>query len=312
MGCPIRATMDVVQVGEALGLPIWLDACAAEADWIGIVNRVKPHTGFTGTLESGLCKMMTIGVGKHRGAVQAHRANIRFGYEPMITALAREMLAKARIAFGLGLVENGYDETALIRAFLPGDLEAGERELLRLAKAWMAKLPFDPIDLLVVDEMGKDVSGSGMDTNIIGRHATFFEPPYTNPKVTFIVVCDLSANTYGNATGIGNADFTTRRLADKIDWESTYINGLTACSPGGVKLPTVLDSAQDAIAVALACLGKERVEDIRVVRIRNTLRLTEVDVSEALVPEVATRPDLTLLAEPAPLAFGPDGALVPF
>ena len=312
MGCPIRATMEVVQIGTALGLPVWLDAHAAEADWIGVINRVKPHTGFTGTVESGLFKMMTIGMGKHRGAVQAHRANIRHGYEAMIVALGREMLARARIAFGLGIVENGYDETALVRAFLPGDLEAGERELLRQAKAWMAKLPFDPIDLLIVDEMGKDVSGSGMDTNIIGRHATFFEPPYTSPKITFVVVCDLTPHSYGNATGIGNADFTTRRLADKIDWEATYINGLTACSPGGVKLPTVLDSARDAVAVALACLGRERIEDIRAVRIRNTLRLTEVEVSEAFLPELATREDLTPLGAPAPLAFDVGDALQPF
>jgi hypothetical protein len=311
-GCPIRATMEVVEVGEALGLPVWLDAYATEADWIGIINRVKPHTGFTGSIESGLFKMMTIGIGKHRGAVQAHRANIRHGYEAMIVALGREMLAKARIAFGLGVVENGYDETALVRAFRPADLEAGERELLRQAKTWMARLPFDPIDLLIVDEMGKDVSGSGMDTNIIGRHATFFEPPYTRPKITFVVVCDLTPNSYGNATGIGNADFTTRRLADKIDWESTYINGLTACSPGGVKLPTVLDNAQDAIAVALACLGRERVEDVRVVRIQNTLKLTEVEVSEALLGELPGRADLTPLGEPAPLAFDREGALGPF
>jgi len=312
MGCPIRATMEVVQIGTALGLPVWLDAHAAEADWIGVINRVKPHTGFTGTVESGLFKMMTIGMGKHRGAVQAHRANIRHGYEAMIVALGREMLARARIAFGLGIVENGYDETALVRAFLPGDLEAGERELLRQAKAWMAKLPFDPIDLLIVDEMGKDVSGSGMDTNIIGRHATFFEPPYTSPKITFVVVCDLTPHSYGNATGIGNADFTTRRLADKIDWEATYINGLTACSPGGVKLPTVLDSARDAVAVALACLGRERIEDVRAVRIRNTLRLTEVEVSESFLPELATREDLTPLGAPAPLAFDVADALLPF
>jgi len=312
MGCPIRATMEVVQIGTALGLPVWLDAHAAEADWIGVINRVKPHTGFTGTVESGLFKMMTIGMGKHRGAVQAHRANIRHGYEAMIVALGREMLARARIAFGLGIVENGYDETALVRAFLPGDLEAGERELLRQAKAWMAKLPFDPIDLLIVDEMGKDVSGSGMDTNILGRHATFFEPPYTSPKITFVVVCDLTPHSYGNATGIGNADFTTRRLADKIDWEATYINGLTACSPGGVKLPTVLDSARDAVAVALACLGRERIEDIRAVRIRNTLRLTEVEVSESFLPELATREDLTPLGAPAPLAFDVGDALLPF
>jgi hypothetical protein len=312
MGCPVRATMEVVQVGEVLGLPIWLDRYAAEADWVGVINRVKPHTGFAGEIGSGLFKMMTIGMGKHRGAVQAHRANIRLGYEPMIVALGREMLRTGRIAFGLGVVENGYDETALVEAFLPADLEAGERELLRKARAWMAKLPFDPIDLLIVDEMGKEISGTGMDTNVIGRHTTFFERPFTSPRITFIVACDLTAPTHGNASGIGLVDFTTRRLADKIDWEPTYVNALTACSPGGPKLPAVLGTTQEAIAVALSCLGLDRVEDARVVRVRNTLRLTEVEVSGALLPEVAGRDDLTLVGEPADMTFGPDGALPPF
>jgi hypothetical protein len=312
MGCPVRATMDVVQVGEALGLPIWLDRYAAEADWIGVINRVKPHTGFTGDIGSGLLKMMTIGAGKHRGAVQAHRANIRLGYERMISGLGAGMLRSGRIAFGLGVVENGYDETALIEAFRPDQLEAGERELLRKARAWMAKLPFDTMDLLIVDEIGKEISGTGMDTNVIGRHATWFERPFTSPRITFIVACDTTVNTYGNANGIGLADFTTRRLADKIEWEPTYVNALTACSPGGPKLPAVLDTTQEAIAVALSCLGIERTEDARIVRIQNTLRLTEVEVSDAFATELAGRDDLTALGEPTPMVFRPDGALLPF
>ena len=312
MGCPIRATMDVVQVGEALGLPVWLDREASEADWIGVVNRVKPHTDFKGELESGLFKMMTIGLGKHRGAIQAHRANIRHRYETVVAAVGREMLRKARIAFGLGIVENGYDESAKVQAFLPADMEAGGRALLREAKAWMARLPFDQIDLLVVDEMGKDISGAGMDSNIIGRHGTFFEPPFPNPKITFIVACDLTPNTHGNATGIGNADFTTRRLVNKVDWNATYINCLTACSPAGAKLPPVLETDRDAVAVALSCLGLERVEDARVVRIKNTLRLAEVEVSEAFLRDVAKREDLEQVSEPAPLAFDATGTLVPF
>jgi hypothetical protein len=312
MGCPVRATMDVVQIGEALGLPVWLDRHAAEADWIGLINRVKPHTDFKGELESGLFKMMTIGVGKHRGAVQAHRVAIRHRYETVVTEFGREVLRRARIAFGLGVVENGYDETAKVQAFLPADMEAGERGLLREARAWMAKLPFDPIDLLIVDEMGKDISGSGMDSNIIGRHGTFFEPPFGKPRITFIVVCDLTAHTYGNAIGIGNADFATRRLVDKIDWEATYINGLTACSPAGGKMPVVLDTAQEAIAIALSCLGLDGVEDARVVRIKNTLKIAEVDVSENLLPEVARREDLSRAGDPAPLAFDVAGHLRPF
>ena len=172
----------------------------------------------------------------------------------------------------------------------------------------MAKLPFDPIDLLIVDEMGKDISGSGMDTNVIGRHTTFFERPFTNPKITFIAVCGLTPNSYGNATGIGNADFTTRQLADAVNWEPTYINNLTACSPGGGKLPPVLDTAQEAIGVALACLGLDRIEDARVMRIKNTLHLTEVDVSEAFLSEVSKRDDLMPAGEAEPLAFAADGS----
>lgn len=312
MGCPLKSTMEVVQVGEALGLPVWLDRHAAEADWIGLVNRVKPHTDFKGAIESGLFKMMTIGLGKHRGAIQGHRANIRHRYETVVTAVGREMLRKARIAFGLGIVENGYDETAKVQAFLPADIEAGERALLREAKAWMARLPFEQIDLLIVDEMGKDISGAGMDSNIIGRHGTFFEPPFPTPKVTFIVVCDLTPNTYGNATGIGSANFTTRRLVNKIDWNATYINCLTACAPDGARLPPVLETDRDAVAVALSCLGYDRVEDARVVRIKNTLRLAEVEVSEACLADVAKREDLQQVSEPAPLAFDAAGDLLPF
>jgi hypothetical protein len=312
MGCPVKCTMDVVEVGRALDLPVWLDRHAAEADWIGVINRVKPHTDFKGEIESGLFKMMTIGLGKHAGAVQAHRANIRHGYEKVVTELGRAMLGRARIAFGLGIAENGYDETAAVQAFLPKDLEAGERALLRQARSWMARLPFDPIDLLIVDEMGKDVSGAGMDSNVIGRHGTFFEPPFLNPKITFISVCDLTEHTYGNAIGIGNADFTTRRLADKIDWEATYVNGLTACSPAGGKMPVVLDSAREAIAVALACLGLDRIEDARVLRIRNTLKLTEVDVSESLLGEMERRDTLTRVGDPAELTFDAGGHLLPF
>ena len=151
-----------------------------------------------------------------------------------------------------------------------------------------------------------------MDTNIIGRHATWFERPFASPRITFILACDTTANTYGNANGIGLADFTTRRLADKIDWEPTYVNALTACSPGGPKLPAVLDTTQEAIAVALSCLGLGRTEDARVVRILNTLRLTEIEVSESFATELAGRDDLTILGAPADMTFGPDGALPPF
>ena len=311
MGCPIRATMDVVQVGEALGLPVWLDAQAAEADWIGVVNRVKPHTDFKGSIESGLFKMMTIGLGKWKGAVQYHRANVTHGYETVITAVGREMLAKARIGFGVGIVENGYDETAHVEAFSPEALESGERRLLKNAREWMARLPFSPIDVLVVEEMGKNISGAGMDTNVIGRPSNPHEPFPADPKILWIAVLDLTEDSYGNAVGIGNADFTTRRLVDKIDMKPTLINAITACAPNGAKVPPTYDTDREAVETALSCIGLTPPERARVIRIKNTLMLGEIEVSEAFGPELAKRPDLTPLGDPVPLSFDVAGRLAP-
>jgi len=310
MGCPVRATMDVVQVGEALGLPVWLDGLAAEADWIGIVNRVKPHTDFKGSIESGLFKMMTIGLGKHRGAIQYHRANIHHGYETVITSVGREMLAKARIGFGVGIVENGYDETAHVEAFRPEDLEAGERRLLKSAREWMARLPFSPIDVLVVEEMGKNISGSGMDTNVIGRPSNPHEPFPNDPKILWIVTLDLTDESYGNAVGIGNADFTTRRLVEKIDMKPTLINAITACAPGGAKVPATFETDREAVETALSCIGLTPPSSARVIRIKNTLMLGEIEVSEAYAAELARRPDLTPLGDAAPLPFDAAGRLI--
>ena len=310
MGCPVRATMDVVQVGEALGLPVWLDRYAAEADWIGLVNRVKPHTDFKGSIESGLFKMMTIGLGKWKGAVQYHRANVTHSYETVITAVGREMLAKARIGFGLGIVENGYDETAQIEVFRVPDLEAGERRLLKSAREWMARLPFSPIDVLIVEQIGKNISGSGMDTNVIGRPTNPFEPFPADPKITWIVALDITEESYGNAIGIGNADFTTRRLVDKIDMKATLINAITACSPGVAKVPATYETDREAIETALDCIGLTPPERARVLRIKNTLMLGELEVSAAFAADAAKRSDLTVLGE-AQLGFDATGRLLP-
>ena len=311
MGCPVRATMEVVQVGETLGLPVWLDKVASEADWIGIVNRVKPHTDFKGSIESGLFKMMTIGLGKHKGAIQYHRANIHHGYETVITSVGREMLAKARIGFGVGIVENGYDETAVVEAFAAGDLEAGERRLLKEAREWMARLPFSPIDVLVVEEMGKNISGAGMDTNVIGRPSNPHEPFPADPKILWIAALDLTEESYGNATGIGNADFTTRRLVEKIDMKMTLINCITACSPNGAKVPATYDTDREAIETALSCIGLTPPEQARVIRIKNTLMLGEIECSEVFLPSIAKRPDLEVVGEARPLGFDASGRIAP-
>jgi hypothetical protein len=310
MGCPVRATMEVTQVGEALGLPVWLDRFAAEADWIGLVNRIKPHTDFKGSIESGLFKMMTIGLGKYQGAIQYHRANIQHGYETVITGVGREMLARARIGFGLGIVENGYDETAHLEAFNAGELEAGERRLLKSAREWMARLPFSPIDVLIVEQIGKNISGSGMDTNVIGRPSNPHEPFPADPKILWIVALDLTDESYGNAVGIGNADFTTRRLVDKIDMKPTLINAITACAPGGAKVPATYETDREAIETALSCIGLTPAARARVIRIKSTLMLGEIEVSEAYAAEVDKRSDLTALGD-ASLSFDASGRLLP-
>ena len=311
MGVPCRATMEVVQVGEALGMPVWLEQGAAGADWIGLINRVKPHTDFKGSIESGLFKMMTIGLGKYKGAIQYHRMNVRHGYETVITSVGREMLRTGKIAFGLGIVENGYDDTAFIEAFNADDLEEGERRLLKEARANLARLPFPALDLLLVEQIGKNISGAGMDTNVIGRPSNPHESFPNDPRILWIVALDLTDNTYGNATGIGNADFTTRRLVEKIDMKATLINCLAACAPGGAKLPPAFDTDREAIEAALSCTGLLTPEtEARVVRIKNTLMLGEIEVSESLLAEVAKRENLTRLTEPAELRFDGLGNLI--
>jgi hypothetical protein len=255
--------------------------------------------------------MMTIGLGKWTGATQYHRANVNLGYERVITAVGREVLARARIGFGLGVVENGYDETARIEAFTAATLEEGERRLLKDAREWMARLPFSPIDVLIVEQIGKNISGSGMDTNVIGRPSNPHEPFPADPKILWIVALDLTEESYGNATGIGNADFTTHRLVDKIDMKATLINCVTACAPNGAKVPATYATDREAIETALSCIGLTPPERARVIRIKNTLLLGELEVSEAYGPEVAERPDLTPLGEPTALGFDAAGRLIP-
>jgi len=311
MGVPIKSSMEVIQIGETLGFPVYLDKHASEADHIAVVARVKPHTDFKAEIESGFYKMMAIGLGKHKGAATYHRANAHYGYAKVILHVGREVLKKARIAFGVGIVENAYDQTAKIEAVLPEEMEEKEKELLRLAKAWMMKLPFDEIDVLIVDEMGKNISGAGMDTNVIGRLTHRFDQPF-GPRITRIVVLDLTPETYGNAIGIGMADFTTKRLVEKIDRHATYVNAFTAIAPEAAKIPPYLDTDREAIETALDSIGLIHPHEAKVVRIKNTLLLGEVDISEAYLPLLKERKDLIQLGEPRELQFDPHGNLLPF
>jgi hypothetical protein len=288
VGAPIRSSMEVVQVGvTAEGYPVYLDRHAAEADHIGVVARVKPHTGFHGPVESGLLKMMMIGLGKHVGALAYHRILLERPYDGVVRSVARSLLGRGSVAFGLAVVENGFDETALIEGVAPERFEAREEALLVLAKRLLARLPVQHADLLIIDEIGKDISGSGMDTNVVGRKRAFRgqPPPEGMAQMRLIFVRGLTAKTHGNAAGLGLADFTTTRLVKQMDYKATVINCLTAGYPEGALLPVHFDSDREVIEAALRIIGSREPHEARVMHIRNTLDLEELEVSTACLAE---------------------------
>ena len=313
VGAPVKATMEVVELGKtADGLPVFFDRYAAEADHVVPLNRIKAHTDFNGSIESGLMKMMVIGLGKQQGANLYHRAFFQYSFEHVITAVGRVILDTEKIAFGLGLIENAHEDTAKAVAMPAAQLLQSERELLVEAKSLMGRLPFDELDLLIVDWTGKNISGTGMDTNVIGRMMQNFEPEPAKPAILRIFVRDLTAESDGNATGIGLADFTTTRLVDKIDRHSTYMNGITALGPQKSKIPFYYDTDREAIEVALDTIGLTEPEDARVIRIESTLRLTDLDISEVLLEDAQLHSRLEVIGETKPFEFDAAGNLLPF
>ena len=313
VGAPVKATMEVVELGKtADGLPVFLDRYAAEADHVIPLNRIKAHTDFNGSIESGLMKMMVIGLGKQEGANFYHRAFFQYGFEHVIMAVGGFILDSGKIAFGIGLIENAHEDTAKAVAMPAAQLLQTERELLVEAKSLMGRLPFDELDLLIVDWTGKNMSGTGMDTNVIGRMMQNFEPEPVKPAILRIFVRNLTEESDGNATGIGLADFTTTRLVEQIDRHSTYMNGITALGPQKSKIPFYYDTDQEAIEVALDTIGLTEPEDARVIRIESTLRLTELDISEVLLEDAKLHSRLEVIGETKPLAFDATGNLLPF
>ena len=313
VGAPVKATMEVVELGKtADGLPVFFDRYAAEADHVVPLNRIKAHTDFNGSIESGLMKMMVIGLGKQQGANLYHRAFFQFSFEHVIRAVGGFILDTGKIAFGLGLIENAHENTAKAVAIPAAQLLQSERELLVEAKSLMGRLPFDELDLLIVDWTGKNISGTGMDTNVIGRMMQNFEPEPAKPAILRIFVRDLTEESDGNATGIGLADFTTTRLVDKIDRHSTYMNGITALGPQKSKIPFYYDTDREAIEVALDTIGLTEPEDARVIRIESTLRLTELDISEVLLEDAKLHSRLEVIGETQPFEFDAAGNLLPF
>jgi hypothetical protein len=311
MGVPTRSTMETVRVGEALGIPVHLDRYAAEADHVVAINRVKAHTDFSAEIESGPIKMLAVGMGNHEGATLCHQANFAHGYEKVCLEVGRALLRTGKILFGLGIVENGYHQTAKVQALRPEAFEADEKALLRQAKAWAARLPSAEADVLIVETMGKSISGTGMDSKVIGRAHYIRPAPPPMPHIIRVVVCDLSEDSYGNAHGVGMADFITTRLARKIDPKMMAINSIASTLPELARIPLAFDTDREAIQAGLETAGLSDTERARMIRIRSTLDLAEVEMSEAYAATLRARPDLESLGPPHPMPFDAAGNLVP-
>ncbi|MGI9334537.1 MAG: lactate racemase domain-containing protein [Gammaproteobacteria bacterium] len=314
IGCPIKASMDTVIVCDtAEGFPVHFDRHAHEADHVVVVGRVKPHTGFSGDIQSGLMKMMLIGLGKHAGAKIYHRAILDHSFPQILRSVAGHVLEKCGIVAGVAIVENGYDETAKIAGVAPEEFEAREKELLVQATQWMPKLPFEQVDLLIIDEFGKNISGSGMDSNVVGRKQ--FEhcaAEHEYPKIKRIMIRSLTRETHGNASGIGSTEFCSKRVLEEIDINATRINCLTGGVPSGAMLPLSFDTEREIVDAALATIGLAEPPDARVLWIKNTLHVSEVECSARYLEEARARDDIELLRDPRDLQFDANGDLVGF
>lgn len=313
VGAEIRSSMETVVVAHTPhGVPVHFDKHAYEADHVLVCGRIKPHTGFVGEIESGLHKMMLIGLGKHEGAKIYHRAIQDFSFLEIIRAVALEVLERCNVIAGLGIVENAYDETGLIAAVPPQDFFEREKELLVTAKQWMPRLPFEKADLLIIDQIGKDISGSGMDTNIVGRkYNDHVATDRDSVAVKRIFVRSLTEATHGNACGLGMAEFTNQRTIDSVDLEITRINTITGGHPTGAMLPIARPTDRLVLEDALATIGLTPPEKARIIHISDTLHLKEVLVSAAYEEQFANRGDVEVLDGPKEMSFDSDGNLLP-
>jgi len=304
MGCPIKASMEVVEIGESeFETPVYLDKHASLADKIIVVNKIKSHSKFTGEVESGLSKMSLFGLGKHKGAKLYHRLIDRYGWPRVSKSLLKVVLKNAPIAYGIGIVQNINNEPAQLYVLRPKEFFTKEPELLRKYKELTEYLPFKEIDLLIVDEMGKNIFGTGMDTNITGRKEG------SNMQVKWLFVRDLTEASHGNAQGVGLADFTTKKLVDKIDYRKMYTNALTALRTDSPKIPVFLENDREVLNTISDMVGAEEVSALRIVWIKNTLELEKILVSEYFFDQIKSRNNLSFVGDAESLQFDEDGFL---
>ncbi|MET0017065.1 DUF362 domain-containing protein [Oscillibacter sp.] len=310
MGCPVKSCMDTVEIGvtEKRHQHVRIDKNAAEADGILLFNRIKPHTSFRGPYESGLMKMMAIGLGKQVGANALHSQSPAIMHE-LVEEYGRTILKNAPVLGGIAVVENAYDETYLIRGLTPQEIIDEEPKLKELSYKTIAHLLFDKCDVLVVDQIGKNISGDGMDPNISGR---FVLPQFCSGGIAAekVVILDLTDETHGNAQGIGLAEVTTRRLFNKMNLEMTYPTGVTNTFLHLMKIPMIMDNDREAMQLALCCCPEaEDQQNLKMIRIRNTAHIDEIEISEALLPLAKANPNIEILSEPYDLKFDREGNL---
>jgi hypothetical protein len=297
-GCPVQCDMATVVLDHTEeGVPVHFARDAAQADHVLVVGRIKPHTRLVGEFQSGLMKMMLIGLGKHEGARVYHRAFEDYSFEQIVRSVARRVIAKGRVVAGLAIVENAYDETGLIRGLAPLEFETKEKELLTLSQQWLPRLPFDRVDILLIDEIGKEISGSGLDTNVVGRKAhEHHAGPEEFPKIKRIVVRGLSQKTNGNATGLGLTEFCVSRVIKAMDTRTTWVNVLTAGNPAAGMVPPHFETDREVLEAALGTVGLVEPPEAKVLWIRNTLDLAEVECSEAWLTAAQKRADLEIIS----------------
>lgn len=309
--CPIRSSMETVKVCESPeGVEVHFDRNAFDADHVIVCNRIKLHTDFQGVIQSGLMKMMLIGLGKHRGASIYHRAFRDYSFDQIARSVSDQVIRECRVIGGLAIVENGHEQTALIEAIPPHSISSREPELLQLSSQWMARIPFDLLDILIVDEIGKNLSGTGMDTNVVGRKTDENRARGDEvPKIKKIFVRDLTEETHGNGTGIGAADFTVQRVIDKLDYAAMRVNCVTSGRTGVGKIPIYYPTDREAVQACLQTIGLAPPFKARLVRIKNTLELGELVCSEALLDAVDRHPDLEQTSELFDMAFDDAGTL---
>ena len=310
IGCEIRATMNVVEVGRTpkRDVPVFTDAHAAEADGILPVNRVKPHTDYDGSIESGLAKMLVIGFGKQRGAKTAHDWAIDWSLREMVPDIAARLVDTLPVIGGVAILEDQRDDTAEIECVPATSILEREQTLLARAEELLPRLPFEELDLLVVDRPGKNVSGQGIDPNVIGRRPfAINEPEPDIPSIKRIYVRSLTDDTHGNAMGVGSADYIHQDILRNIEATDTFVNAITASTIRGIRIPPVLESDRAAIRASLSSIGASASRDVRMMRVTDTMRLETVYASPPLIDQARERDDLHVLADPSPIDFDRNG-----